>query len=252
VSFIGSGNVATHLAMGLQAAGIELQEVYSPTKINAEIFADKFGCKPVPDIGLISDNADLYLIAVPDDEIRRASEMLPSLKGIVAHTSGITSLNSLSKKNKQAVFYPLQTFTKDRPVDLSKVPVCIESNNHDTVGSLSELAGKISKKVVIIDSDKRKFLHLAAVMVNNFTNHLYHIAQEMLEKENIDFELLLPLIAETAGKVQDISPVNAQTGPAKRKDSLTIDKHLELLANDPEYKELYRLLTAQIIKKYHE
>ena len=199
----------------------------------------------------MNPNVDLILISVPDAEIGEAFEGLQKSEGIVAHTSGFGSIEVLSSAKHFGVFYPLQTFTKNKEIDLSDVPFCIEGNNQETETQLKELAGKLSKNIQCINSEDRRYLHLAAVMVNNFTNHIYHIAGDILKEKGINFDLLLPLIRETANKIKTLDPDQAQTGPAKRNDTSTILEHEKMLSNLPEYREVYRLMSAQIKKKYH-
>ena len=252
ISFIGSGNVATHLAAALQKAGHRIVEVFSPNIGNAKQFAEQFACLAVNSLQNLNAKVDLLIIAVPDAKVEAVAKAIPQLKGIVAHTSGITPMSVLEEARNYGVFYPLQTFTKDRKLNISDAPFCIEGSNKEVVKRLSELAGKISQSVQFVNSEQRKHLHLAAVMVSNFVNHLYGISHDFLESNQLDFDILLPLIHETAAKVQDISPENAQTGPARRNDELTLKSHLKMLKNSPENEELYRLFSEQIKKKYNE
>jgi predicted short-subunit dehydrogenase-like oxidoreductase (DUF2520 family) len=189
--------------------------------------------------------ADIYIIAIPDDVIGTFSEDLPLKNQLVVHTSGGVAMDILSKKNRKGVFYPLQTFSKSRDTDFKKIPICIEASKDTDLSLLRKLGEALSENVIEINSEKRKILHLAAVFVNNFVNHMYTIGQEILQNEELPFQLLQPLIFETARKIEDLSPLNAQTGPAKRNDKNTIEKHLHLLAEGP-YKELYQLLTQSI------
>ncbi len=247
ISFIGSGNVASHLAEALVRQGKQIEEVYSPSPEHAKTFAERWKCRVVNRLSDLQPQVDLCLISIPDDSIKSVADTIPEIKGIVAHTSGITSMDVLKKHKRHGVFYPLQTFTKDRRLALEKSPFCIESNNQSDKVLLMDLAGLITEKVFEINSEQRRYLHLTAVMVSNFSNHLYHLAHEVLESKGLDFELLLPLIFETANKVHDIHPHAAQTGPAKRKDQKTMSKHLEMLTDFPEYKKLYQLLSDQIL-----
>jgi predicted short-subunit dehydrogenase-like oxidoreductase (DUF2520 family) len=159
---------------------------------------------------------------------------------------------ALENTKRFGVFYPLQTFSKGRKVNMHQVPVCLEASSAEILMVLTVLADAIGDAVFEINSRQRKFLHLAAVMVNNFTNHLYHLAEEFLEDRELGFDLLKPLIVETALKVTEIDPSTAQTGPARRGDKQTIQKHLELLDGNPEYKQIYEIISSQILKRYHE
>lgn len=253
ISIIGSGNVATALGLALTQSGLKIIEVFSPNIANSKLLASKIGCNYVDNINKLNPNADLYIIATPDKEINKVGLLIKHVYGIIVHTSGSQPMSVFNNfSNNYGVFYPLQTFTIDNTVDFKNIPICIEGSNKATTDLLIKLAKKISNNVVIIDSKQRQLLHLTAVMVNNFTNFFYDIAYNILHENNIDFSLLQPLIKETANKIVKTIPNDAQTGPARRNDVHTINKHLELLSNHPEYNKLYRLLSNQIIIKYHD
>ena len=252
ISFIGSGNVATHLALAVKAAGFEVKDVFSLHKNHADILAAKVEARAVGSLAELQRDTDLYLLAVPDKIIDPIVRTFHYVEGIVAHTSGITPMETLQKTARYGVFYPLQTFSKEKEPDISKVPFCIEGNSSDVLQSLSDLAANLSDVVYEINSDQRKYLHLAAVLVNNYTNYLYRMAFDILDAKQMDTSLLIPLIEETFAKIREMHPDKAQTGPARRKDLPTIEKHLSLLEEFPQYKELYTLFAEQIIKKYHE
>ena len=252
VTIIGSGNVATALGTALIEAGITIIEVFSPNINNSKTLATKLKCRYINNIEDINTTSDLYIIAIPDKEITNVISQLNDINGIVVHTSGSQPVNILDANHlNYGVFYPLQTFTKNEIVNFKDVPICIESPNKKTSESLIELADKISTNVVLLNSNQRQHLHLTAVTVNNFTNLLYNVANELLDEKEIDFSLLYPLIRETANKINKVNPAEAQTGPAKRNDTQTINKHLELLREYPEFREIYKLLSDQITKKYH-
>ena len=242
VIVIGSGNVAQHLALAfLQSAETELVQLFARDKNKLQKFAEQVD---ITDDLLMLAKADLYIIAVSDDAVAAVSDQLPFDNRLVAHTSGSVSIDSLSSKNKKGVFYPLQTFSKNKPVDFSVVPICLEADSED-FGLLEKVARSISQNVYTIDSTQRKALHVAAVFVNNFTNNLYKIGADICEVNDIPFEILKPLIRETAEKIMTLAPIDAQTGPAKRNDVTTIQKHLALLS-DENQKKIYHLLTQSI------
>ena len=252
VSFIGSGNVATAMGIALLNAGITILEVFSQNINNSKLLAKKVRCNYVKNIDEINTISDLYIIATPDKEISSVVAKLKNIGGIVAHTSGNQPLEILIGNNQSyGVFYPLQTFTKDKSVNFREIPICIEGSDKTTSELLITLAKKISNNVVQLNSEQRQYLHLTAVAVNNFTNQLYYHAYYVLNEKGIDFSLLQPLIRETAAKISEVNPTDAQTGPARRNDETTINNHLELLSKYPEFKEIYKLLSDQIIKKYH-
>lgn len=244
---LGFGNVGKHLCLALeQSDAAQLVQIYNRSQIEVPESLQK-----VEFIHKLEDlaRADLYLIALPDDAIKSFSDKLTKYNAIVAHTSGSKSLEALEKHDRAAVFYPLQTFSSDRTMDFSTVPICIEAKHSDDEAMLVQLAESISEKVKVISSEERKKLHLAAVFASNFPNHLYHMASEILGEHQLDFDLLKPLIAETADKIQSLPPVAAQTGPARRGDENTIENHLHLLTNS-RYREIYELLTHSIQETY--
>lgn len=253
VSIIGSGNVAGALGNAFLKNGIIVSEIYSLNPQNSKLLASKLGCSYVKTMDELNADSDLYIIAIPDKEIASVSSLLARVNGIVVHTSGSVPISVLSDcAFGFGVFYPLQTFTMDSKAEFNDIPICIEGVNNDVTNSLKQLAEKISNNVVVLNSEQRRYLHLTAVTVNNFTNWLYGMAHGMLLEKDIDFSLLHPLINETASKISSIHPATAQTGPARRNDISTINDHLELLRNYPDYKKLYTLISDQIIKKYHD
>ena len=253
IVFLGSGNVATHLAMAMHRVKIKILQVFSPNIEHAKTLAGKINSQATNNISDIKQDADLYLISVSDDQIKTVAKEMSPFQGIVAHTSGIVEMTVLNKFENFGVFYPLQTFSKNRPVDMESVPFCIEGKNEKSWKALFNMAKKIGHhSVQYINSTERKDLHLAAVLVNNFTNHLYAQAEKLLEEKKMNFEILLPLIQETAAKLNQLQPSDAQTGPAKRKDLNTIKIHSEVLKNNPELLEIYQLFSHQILNKYHD
>lgn len=247
VTLIGAGNVATHLFKSL----IKLNQISVKQWFSRDlniITHYKNQVDITDDINTLTD-ADVYIIAVSDDAIAQVSASLPFKDKLVVHTSGSVNVHDLDSKLKRGVFYPLQSFSKKATLDFADVPICIETLDKKDYPILKQIALELGSPVKKINSDQRKVLHLAAVYVNNFTNQMYRIAHEIAESEAAEFDLLKPLILETAKKVQDISPYMAQTGPAKRNDTKTIKTHLSLLKSDA-HKDIYKLLT-QSIKNTH-
>lgn len=240
---IGSGNVAQHLIQAFQKSdAADLLQVFSRQKEDVSHLIDF--SKITNEWEKVSE-ADIYIIAVSDSAIAEVSLNLPFKNRLVVHTSGSLSIAELNAKNRRGVFYPLQTFTKGKEVDFTAIPVCLESEFDDDYTILEDLAEAIKSKHYLISSNQRKSLHVAAVFVNNFTNHLYQIGKDICGEHQLPFEILKPLIAETANKVQSLSPLDAQTGPAKRHDQNTIDAHLAMLT-DTNQKEIYKILTQSI------
>lgn len=243
ITLIGSGNVAQHLIKAFaKSEVVEIVQVFSRKKETLASLID-FD-KIVNDYESLKE-ADLYIIAVSDKAISEVSKQLPFQNRVVVHTSGAASLDVLDPKNRKGVFYPLQTFSKNKEIDFSIIPMCLEAENTFDFRVLETVAKSISNAVFAINSDQRKALHVAAVFVNNFTNHLYQIGQEICDEHKVPFEVLKPLIQETAEKINTLTPIDAQTGPAKRHDSITIDAHLEYLSNENQ-KNIYKILTQSI------
>lgn len=244
VVIIGSGNVAQHLILAFQKAeNIELVQVLARNKNSVAHLLDSD--KITSDYNKLKE-VDLYIISVSDDAISEVSHLFPFNNKLVAHTSGSVAIAELCNTNRKAVFYPLQTLSKKKEVDFKSVPLCIEAQNENDLQLLNEVAKSISDKVYEINSEQRKSLHVAAVFVSNFVNHLYKLGSDICTEHNVPFEILKPLILETAKKVQVLPPNDAQTGPAKRKDTTTINKHLAILT-DENQKEIYKMLTKSII-----
>ena len=247
IVFLGFGNLNFHLINTLYKHNKDsVIQVYNRSEINLNKELNKIPF--TTDLSKIKE-ADLYIIGIPDDAIAAFSETLPLKNKLVVHTSGSVSMEALSKRNRKGVFYPLQTFSKNREVNFNTIPICIEAKEETDLELLTNLGNSLSEKVVEIDSDERSKLHLAAVFVNNFVNHLYAIGDDILGNNELSFDLLHPLIEETASKVKTLSPSEVQTGPARRGDQKTIEKHLHLLKEGPE-SELYQQLTESLMKKF--
>ena len=247
IVLIGSGNVATHLGIALKKSGCKIIQVYSPNKTHALALAKKLKTKFCTTIEAISQEADLYIMAVKDDAIKEVSQKLILKNKIIVHTSGSASIDVLKNVSKNiGVFYPLQTFSKNTKLDIKQVPFCIEANNKATEKFLLKLAQTISFHANIVNSEQRKTIHVAAVFACNFTNYLFSVSEKILNNHQIPFDILKPLIYETIYKIEKHSPSQVQTGPAKRNDKKTIKAHLEFLKNYPEYKMLYKKISDGI------
>jgi predicted short-subunit dehydrogenase-like oxidoreductase (DUF2520 family) len=243
--FIGSGNVAYHLSKAFHAKGFEILQVYSRTLKNAQLLAKELNSTATNNIKELNPGADVYFICLKDDSIETVLKQLKLKNKFLVHTSGSVAMIDLKPfSNNYGVFYPLQTFTKEQKVKFKNLPICLEANNDKNKIILLNIAYELTNNVYVINSEQRKQLHLAAVFANNFTNHLFAIADEILKKQSLPFELLLPLIKETVKKVKSISPTQAQTGPALRNDKKTIQKHLKMLS--PNHKKLYEAITKSI------
>ena len=253
IVLLGSGNVATHLGRAFKMAGQNIVQVWSRNTNNAIELADSLAAVAVADISDISRLADLYIIAVKDEAIRNVAFELNIHDKLIVHTSGSTGLDALDGiSSRIGVFYPLQTFSKSKSVVFRQIPIAIEGNTVEVASVIRSIADRLSEKVIELNSGQRMALHIAAVFACNFTNHLYAISQELLMEQNLDFDLLRPLIAETAKKIQLNDPVSVQTGPAIREDNETINVHLELLQKKPNLRELYKSLSQSIVNLHQQ
>lgn len=244
IAIIGSGNVAQHLIQAFSKnLEIELVQVFSRRKesVSHLLSSDKI-TTDLTDL----KNADIYIIAVSDNAVCEVSSRLVFENKLVVHTSGSVALTDLDNRNRKGVFYPLQTFSKNKAIDFKQIPICLESQNEHDYKLLETVAKTISDHVHAINSEQRKALHVSAVFVSNFVNHLYQIGNAICEEHHVPFVILKPLIQETANKIVTLSPNEAQTGPAKRKDTTTIQSHLNFLS-DENQKDIYQLLTKSII-----
>lgn len=248
IVIIGSGNVAWHLGKALFENGFNIQEVAGRNPVATNALAMRLGANAIFKIEEISRSAQLYIIAVNDDSIVDVCNELPDLDGIIVHTSGSTGFEALMKFKRYGVLYPFQTLTKDKVINYKEVQFLIEGNTNDVTEILKLLASDISNKVMETTFDQRKQLHIAAIFASNFVNHFYFIANSFLKEKNLSFDLLMPLIEETTDKIRHIDPKVAQTGPAIRGDQAIIDKHLEVLKDNPDYQLFYELLTKSIQK----
>ncbi|MGG5577387.1 Rossmann-like and DUF2520 domain-containing protein [Myroides sp. C15-4] len=242
ITILGSGKVAHHLIANiLDSDQLHLQQIYAR---NTNSVTDL-----VPESIVVHDMAqlqpaDIFIIAVSDSAIEEVSASIPLANQFVVHTSGTIPMSAL-KLERRGVLYMLQSFTKEKEVDFTSIPFCIEANHKEDFQLLERIAVSFSERVYKISSEQRKAIHLAAVFVNNFTNHMFTLGEEVCKEHQVPFEILKPLIAETANKIMELSPVEAQTGPASRGDQNTINQHLTLLT-DSTKKEIYQLITKSI------
>ena len=244
VVIIGAGNVAMHLYQSFSGEKqIDVIQVFNRNADHLE-FVENTEIK-VSDINKIKE-ADLYIIAIKDEAVEDFAAKLNVDQGIVAHTSGSQPMEALSRFENFGVFYPLQTFSKNKPVNFKEIPICLEANSQENLDFLKEVASLVSDKNFEVNSEQRRALHVSAVFVNNFSNHLFTLADDYCRENDLPFEILRPLIKETVSKIETLDPFSAQTGPALRNDQKTISAHLELL--DEDKKKIYTILTESIQK----
>lgn len=247
IVFIGAGNLATNLSHALHEAGHKIVQVYSRTEASAKALADDFGCPFTNNEDQIVVGPYIYIICVTDSALAEVAQKVTNGREdcLFVHTAGSMQMDVLPSK-RRGVFYPMQTFTKARLVNFTDIPVFVEASENKDADTLLSLAKTISKKVYELSSADRQYLHLAAVFCCNFANHCYTLSEEILGQHGIPFEVMNSLIDETAAKVHNISPSQAQTGPAARKDENVIRKHLQLLDDNPRLQTIYDIMTKSI------
>lgn len=253
ISFAGAGNVAWHLVNGLKASGFNISRIWSRDIANARLLADTCGAQVCAELSALQEQTDLIIIATTDNAIAEIATAIGSFGGIVVHTAGSVPMDILADyADNFGVLYPLQTFSKGVPVDLGTVPFFTEASSEAVLQALNQVARSLSLKVHTIDSRQRLMLHTAAVFAGNYSNLMYIISNELLVGSNLPADALHPLILETARKAASGNPKAMQTGPARRNDTFTLEKHLTALASIPEYAELYKLLASIITKKFNK
>lgn len=251
---IGAGNLAWHLAPALDNAGYSVKEVYSRDRKNADALVERlYDAEAKTDLDFSYSKSSVFIVAVSDDVIGEiAQEIALPEEAILVHTSGsqpVTVLGYAATPNL-GVFYPLQTFTKNKKVEFNSIPIFIECETPEGEKLLMAMAKGIAKNVFKITSEERQALHVAAVFASNFTNHMLYLAQEIMKENALSFEWLKPLISEMITKSLSIGPENAQTGPARRGDLETLDKHMDFLKDDESVSELYKIISQDIVDRY--
>lgn len=250
VVVIGTGNVAWHLAHSLPLFGYCVVQIFGRDLDKAQGLALEIGADYTTDYNEIYTNADFYIYAVADNALHQVIDNVKVDSGVHIHTSGSVDIDVFrGKKSNYGVVYPLQTFTRNKKINFSKIAIFIEANNTDTMPKVEEFAKKLSLKIFDTDSRQRRMVHLAAVVGCNFTNYLWQVANELLKENHFPFrDVMLPLIEESVDKLKYLSPMEAQTGPAVRQDTDTITKHLQLLDKNDDFRHIYRYISDLIIK----
>ena len=247
--FIGAGNVANHLAVALHAKGFDICQVFSRTQESAKHLAEKVNAGYTTDLSKIESAADVYIYAVSDNVLPELISKINRPNALHIHTSGSTGIEVFDGfAENYGVLYPLQTFSKYKAVDFSEIPVFVEGNSEFANSKIYEIAETLSSKIHFMDSVGREKLHLSAVFVCNFVNHLYEIGSELVQDAGVDFNVLQALIKETYEKIRTLNPYDAQTGPAVRNDQNIIKKHVELLKEKRDLAKIYELISKDIYK----
>ena len=249
--FIGAGNLATHLSKAFKNSGYKISQIYSRTEESAKELADILSANFITSVNEIDNHADIYFVALKDSAVEEVLSKINFNNKLIIHCSGSLPLTVLENYSDNiGVFYPLQTFSKNRDVEFNEIPIFVESNSDKNEQILLQLARKISNSVTVMNSEKRKMLHISAVFACNFVNHFYTIAADILKSKDISFDYLKPLILETAKKIQELEPEKAQTGPAVRFDENTINAHFNELNNFCDYQQLYMSVSKSIFEHY--
>lgn len=249
ITFIGAGRVAYHLAPAFANAGHKIVQVYSRNIENAIQLASIVGAEPTCRFDSINKLSDIYIYCIADDAVQWVMNHIHVSEGLHIHTSGSLSIDIFKKtRTDYGCLYPLQTFSKEKKIDLRKISFFIEANNPTNLNKINLLARDITKNIYEISDEDKKFIHLAAVFANNFTNLMYIKAEKILQEKNIPFKVLNNLIQEGVNKAKKIGPQKSQTGPAIRNDNRIIDLHISMLSKEPEWQEVYTLL-SDLIKK---
>ena len=248
IAFVGAGRLATNLAIALREKGHSIEAVYSRTDESAKTLASIVGGMAVTDIRLMPQEADVFILSMKDAVLANLIEQLSEGREnqVFLHTAGSVPMSVFGRHRHHGVLYPMQTFSKERRVDLSRVPFFIEGSDFETLHLARQLAASVSSEVYELDSEARRFLHLAAVFACNFSNHCYALSAKILEKHRLPFSVMLPLIEETARKVEDMPPQQAQTGPAIRYDENVIEAQKRLLDDEPTMHDIYDLMSKSI------
>lgn len=250
IGIIGSGKLAKILAAACIQEKLQIECVFSRNHLHAQKFAEKFGTNAIASMDAMPKDLTIYCVCVNDDAIENVSNLL-QVNGTVIHFAGSQSINILAKHKQFGVVWPIQSFSEASSESLKNIPCLIEANTEQTLKVILQFATQLSNSIVLANENERKYYHLAATFVNNFSNHLFSQADYLLQKQKLNFKLLLPILHETIQKIENLNPSQTQTGPAIRKDSKTIQAHLDLLKEEPQMQLIYRLLT-QSIQNFHE
>jgi predicted short-subunit dehydrogenase-like oxidoreductase (DUF2520 family) len=251
IVLVGAGNVANHLGPALKAQGHHMVQVYSQTVRSAQILSEKLASGFINDIANLDYSADIFLFCIKDEALPDILKQTRFTDQVLIHTAGSLPLEIFKDYGfHYGVLYPVQTLIKERSIDLSSVPFCIEGSTPYAESIVQKLALGISRKVEIVSSEKRKIIHIAAVFACNFTNHMFYLADRLMRENGLELDLLRPLIRETFAKIMETDPKIAQTGPAMRGDLRTINEHLSLLKDHPEMQKIYTFVSESIAEVY--
>ncbi|MCB0670205.1 MAG: DUF2520 domain-containing protein [Saprospiraceae bacterium] len=253
ISFIGSGNVATHLATALnKISGVNIQQIISKDKSHAKNLAMQVRADHSDELSRLKTNFDILIFAVGDDALLNIlNELDIPDNRILVHTAGSVPSTVFEKvSRKYGVIYPLQTFSKNKSIDWKDLPIFLTASDESTEKRLSHITKQLSRNNHIISDEQRFALHVSAVFACNFSNAAMTISQQICEERNLDFSLLHPLIRETFDKALRNGPKFSQTGPAKRGDTTVMNKHMQFLSEMPLEKKIYEMVSDFISQRY--
>jgi predicted short-subunit dehydrogenase-like oxidoreductase (DUF2520 family) len=250
VFIVGSGRLAHNLVNTFTQNGVEVSGLYARNLNKGKLLSQKYKISFFADLTLIPVDCDVYFLAVSDNAIEGISNLI-KVNGLVVHCSGMMESKLLQSHSNYGVFWPVQSLNEEQLTDFDKVPICIETEDDHNRRILEVLSDKISYTTLFVTQEQRNKLHLTAVMVNNFSNHLFHLASDFLSKNQLPFSVLLPLIEGTFEKIKHLHPKEVQTGPAARKDLHTIEKQMALLEEDPELLLIYKVFTDSILNNIY-
>ncbi len=252
ITIIGTGHVAWQLGNALCQAGIPITQIYGRNQTHAESLARHLGTNAASTWEQLFPHQGIFILCVKDDAIAEVASSFVHQPYLLVHTAGAVSMNVLENRAHHiGVFYPLQSLHRNRTVNWLELPVCLEASSNEALNELTWLASRISNNVTVLSSDERRWLHLAAVIVSNFTNFLFIQAEALCKEHGLSFDLLYPLIQETAQRLKHSAPNNWQTGPARRNDKEVMKLHLEMLKDNLELQRLYSEFSESIIRYYH-
>jgi predicted short-subunit dehydrogenase-like oxidoreductase (DUF2520 family) len=249
IALIGAGNLATHLGRALKVGGCKVVQVFSRTEEAARNLAGNLGCPYTTVVEEVTREADVYILSLKDSALEEViARLCPDRReALFVHTAGSIPMSVFEgKATRYGVLYPMQTFSKAHHVEFESIPCFVEGVDDATERDMVRLAQTVTTSIHLMDSEHRRFLHLAAVFACNFVNHCYEMASELTGKAGINFDVMLPLIDETARKVHFLSPQQAQTGPAVRYDENVMQAQQQLLSDAPEMREIYALISKRI------
>jgi predicted short-subunit dehydrogenase-like oxidoreductase (DUF2520 family) len=250
IVFIGAGNVATHLATAFFKAGWQIVEIFSRALPHANVLSQRCNANATDNFNSITDNADLYIFCLNDQANQSLIPRFKKKNKTLIHTSGSIEVDVFKGiSNNFGVLYPLQTFNKDIDLSISDVPFLIEASNNEVFNLLTQLTKSVTAQHYKTTSPQRLQLHIAAIFANNFTNHMFSVAEKILETNNLPLDILLPLIKQTIARLEQGHPLQMQTGPAVRNDINVIEKHIKLLKKDfNEFENLYKTISNSIFE----